>query len=221
MTCAEIRELTPELALGALSGQERDDALRHIDACDGCRAELEAFARVGDELLRVAPPAEPPSGFEERVLAQMRPAPAKSPRTWMLAAAAIVALIVGAASVFVAGAHDRDQAREYRVALGTLHGTSLHTAALRDASGRVLGEAVAYDGHPSWVFVAVERGGATGNMTIRLVGASSRAVDGLHLVNGRGALGSVVPGDINDVHTIEVVDSAAHVMMRATFERHT
>ena len=85
----------------------------------------------------------------------------------------------------------------------------------------MLGEAVAYEGRPSWIFVAVERGGATGDTTIRLVGASSRTVPGLHLVRGRGALGSVVPGDIKGVRAVEIVDHGGRVMMRATFERRT
>jgi len=218
LTCAEAAELVPELALGVLSGQERDDALRHIEACAECRLELEAFSRIGDDLLRVAPAAEPPSGFEDRVLERIvRPRPATRSRRWMVAAAAVAALVVGVASTYAIGAHDRHLAHEYGEVLGTLHGTSLRSAVLRDVRGTVDGQAVAYEGHPSWVFVAVEHGTADGDTTIRLVGSSVRSVRGLRLARGHGALGTVVAGDVTDVRSIEVVDASGRMLLRAVF----
>ncbi len=220
LTCAEVRELAPELALGVLFGQERDDALRHVDRCEACRAELEAFARVGDEMLLVAPSAEPPSGFEDRVLARIggsRRRPVR--RIVAFAAAAVVALLVGAGSVYIAGTHDRHLAHEYGEVLGTLHGTSLRSAVLKDARGGASGQAVAYEGRPSWIFVAVEHGTADGEMTIRLVGRSSRKAGTIRLTKGHGALGTVVPVDVKDVRSIEIVDREGNVVLRATFLR--
>jgi anti-sigma factor RsiW len=220
LTCAEVRELAAELALGVLFGQARDDALRHAERCEACRAELEAFSRIGDELMHMAPSAEPPSGFEDRVLAGI----VEGRRTnhfgrWItIAAAAVVALLVGAGSVYVAGSHERHLAHEYDEVLGTLHGTSLRSAVLKDARGTISGQAVAYEGRPSWIFVAVEHGTAGGEMTIRLVGASSRTLHGLRLADGHGALGTVVAGHVRDVRSIEIVDREGNVVLRATFD---
>jgi hypothetical protein len=212
MSCAEVRELAPELALGVVSGSERDDALRHVEGCVSCRLELEAFSRVGDELLRAAPSVEPPSGFEDRVVERMRASRPAPRRWWPVAVAAAAALIVGAASMFAAGAHDRHVAHEYGEVLGTLHGTSLRSGALRDAKNVVVGQVALYEGHPSWVFVAVERGTTDGAATIRLIGKTTTTIDGLRLSKGHGALGSVVSTETGDVDSIEIVDAHRNVL---------
>src|SRR5438067_311006 len=98
MTCAEVRELAPELALGVLSGRERGDALRHVDTCAGCRAELEAFSRSADALLHLAPPSEPPSGFEERVVARIARSVTSPRRRWIAAVAAVAVVAAGLAA---------------------------------------------------------------------------------------------------------------------------
>src|SRR2546430_2327748 len=102
--CAEIRELLPELAAGVAEGEERARALRHLRECADCRRELAALATVADELLTLAPPVEPPRGFEAAVLARIAPArpveveaPGGSKRPWrrlrLVAAAVLVAAI--------------------------------------------------------------------------------------------------------------------------------
>ncbi len=212
MSCTDVRELAAELALGVVSGRERDDALQHIEGCAECRREVESFSHVGDELLRAAPSAEPPSGFEDRVIERLRSSRPSPRRWWPVAIAAAAALIVGAASMFAAGAHDRRVAHEYGEVLGTLHGTSLRGGALRDAKNNVVGQVALYEGHPSWVFVAVERGTTDGKATIRLIGKTTRTIDGLHLANGHGALGSVVAGDARDLDAIEIVDAHRNVL---------
>lgn len=69
--CPEVRELLPELATGALAGDERASALAHVDGCAACRRELAALSRAADALLLLAPPVEPPPGFEGGVLARL------------------------------------------------------------------------------------------------------------------------------------------------------
>ena len=60
-----------ELALGTLSGRERAAMLEHVELCSRCQAELRDLARVADLSLEAAPRAEPPAGFDERVLARL------------------------------------------------------------------------------------------------------------------------------------------------------
>jgi hypothetical protein len=68
MTCAELADVATELALGVLTGRERAAALAHLDTCDGCREEVRQLMATSDQLLALLPPAEPPAGFETRVL---------------------------------------------------------------------------------------------------------------------------------------------------------
>ena len=68
MTCDEIRELAPEIALGIADGEERAEALRHVSTCAECRRAVERLSGVADELLLMAPAEEPPAGFESRVV---------------------------------------------------------------------------------------------------------------------------------------------------------
>lgn len=68
MTCAELADVAAELALGVLTGRERAAALAHLDTCDACREEVRQLMATGEQLVELLPPAEPPAGFETRVL---------------------------------------------------------------------------------------------------------------------------------------------------------
>jgi anti-sigma-K factor RskA len=107
LACDEVRALAAELALGVLPGRERAAALAHIAGCAGCRDEVDSMAGVADALLLMAPEAEPPAGFESRVLARVaaaRPPVAARRRSWaLMAVAAVVALVLGLAAGLVAG----------------------------------------------------------------------------------------------------------------------
>jgi hypothetical protein len=79
MSCEELAEVAAELALGVLTGRERATAIGHLDNCDECREDVRQLMVTGEQLLELLPPAEPPAGFETRVLARLGlPAPAQS-----------------------------------------------------------------------------------------------------------------------------------------------
>ena len=67
--CGECESWGAELALGLLTGPERATGLSHLVDCPSCREQVDELARVADRLLLLAPEAEPPAGFESRVLA--------------------------------------------------------------------------------------------------------------------------------------------------------
>jgi hypothetical protein len=80
MTCAELADVAAELALGVLTGRERAVAVAHLDRCDGCREYVRQLMATGEQLVELLPTAEPPAGFETRVLARLGlPAPAEEP----------------------------------------------------------------------------------------------------------------------------------------------
>jgi hypothetical protein len=80
MTCGELADVAAELALGVLTGRERAMAVAHLDTCDACREDVRQLMATGEQLLELLPPAEPPAGFETRVLERLGlPAPAPAP----------------------------------------------------------------------------------------------------------------------------------------------
>jgi len=73
VSCDEVRELAPELALGLADGADRADALAHLADCLECRRAVDELAHVADSLLCLGPRAEPPTGFETWVTARLTP----------------------------------------------------------------------------------------------------------------------------------------------------
>lgn len=69
--CTRLHELAPELALGVLTGEERAEARKHLATCPDCREHVLELTSVGDGLLALVPGAEPPVGFEDRVLTRL------------------------------------------------------------------------------------------------------------------------------------------------------
>jgi VIT1/CCC1 family predicted Fe2+/Mn2+ transporter len=61
-----------ELALGALTGRERAEALAHLEHCLACQEKVRRLMTQGEKLLELLPAAEPPPGFEHRVLEELR-----------------------------------------------------------------------------------------------------------------------------------------------------
>ena len=73
MSCDEFAGVAAELALGVLTGRERAAALAHLDGCESCREQVRELTMAQDELLALLPSAEPPAGFESRVLERIGP----------------------------------------------------------------------------------------------------------------------------------------------------
>jgi hypothetical protein len=71
MTCAELHDMSAELALGVLLGRQRAAALAHLERCKACREDVRQLMVTGGQLLELLPPAEPPAGFETRVLKRL------------------------------------------------------------------------------------------------------------------------------------------------------
>ncbi len=145
MGCEQVTELASELALGIAAGQDRDVAPRHLSGCPACRKLVAELSCVGDELLLLAPEQQPPLGFESRVLTAIaEPPPPRGrralPRGWLprgrrwvaVVAAAVLAAAIGAGSVLVATADDRQLAQGYRAVLREGQGSTFAAAPLGD-----------------------------------------------------------------------------------------
>ena len=59
-SCAQLRDVAPELALGVLGGAEHAEAIMHVNGCARCQALVNELAEAADALPLLAPEIEPP-----------------------------------------------------------------------------------------------------------------------------------------------------------------
>lgn len=208
--CDGIRLLLPEVALGTATGEERARALSHVEDCAACRHELQSLVEVGDELLALAPTAEPPAGFESRVLERFAEQPVERHRwrRWATVAAALVlAASVGAGAAFLAGRTDRDLAGSYRETLGVAEGRYIAARPLLGTGGEA-GYVFGYDGSPSWIFCVV-RDGPDGTYDIEITTTGGPRVAGeMEVGSGVGAWHQMLETRLHDVQEVVLVNRA-------------
>jgi anti-sigma factor RsiW len=197
VTCAEVRELAAELVLGALDGERRGAVVAHLASCADCRAEVEALTRVTDALWLAVPEAEPPAGFETRVLRRTRWSSVGSSRR-LLAAAAVLLLVVAG------------------VTYGALRRTAPAAAAsgpMLDAARARVGSAVVGRGSrgvPAYVFVTVDAWGESGDYVVEVIRTDGAhvAVAPIRLDGGRGQAGGRLAVPYAEVRAVWVTDAA-------------
>lgn len=123
-----IHELSAGYALDALDPHEREEFERHLAGCERCREEVAAFAGTAASLAVGVPPAVPPAGLGDRIVAAARAerpnvVPLRPRRTMRVAltAAAVAASFLLGALIF------------------SRHGTEqLHSVALEGANGSLV-----------------------------------------------------------------------------------
>jgi hypothetical protein len=232
MGCEEFANVAAELALGVLTGRERAQALAHLDHCDACRAEIRQLTQTSEELLGLLPTAEPPAGFETRVLARIgieAPAPKqrglgrgwKLPR-WsagrpvgitrrMLATAAVVAAL----AVAIVGGWGLRSATA-----PTTASSPLSSAALVSAGHQDTGKIFLYNGSPRWLYMGVNGASADGTVICQVVGKDGQVttVGSFQLTNGYGSWGSPVPASAGPLSGARLVTPGGGVLATATFE---
>lgn len=99
MTCLEIRERLPELALHALNGSDEDAVRRHLEWCAGCRKEEAALRAAAASLAFVPDPIQPPEDLEERVVDRVREAAGRPRRRTRTVVASLVAAAIAVAAL--------------------------------------------------------------------------------------------------------------------------
>ena len=72
MDCAVFQDVAAEFALGILTGPDRAAALKHMERCASCQAEVGSLAAAADRLLDLVPARGAPDGFESRIAAAFR-----------------------------------------------------------------------------------------------------------------------------------------------------
>ena len=96
MTCLEVRELLPELAVSVLPARDREEVERHLRWCAGCRKETGELGDAAATIAFALPPADLPEALRERVVRDVKHAagaPRKLRRARAAAASALAAAI--------------------------------------------------------------------------------------------------------------------------------
>ncbi|MGH2928292.1 MAG: hypothetical protein ACRDL8_08820, partial [Solirubrobacteraceae bacterium] len=158
--CSVILSDLPELALGVSEGRRRSVVLAHLERCATCSAELAGYAAAVDGLAQLAPPVEPPAGFEARVLERAR---LECPRTnrrrtrrrLALAVAAFVLLGGGLAAGLVAAGP---------TPIGETH----PLVATLTGKGIWRGDVLVSPGTPAWLLVVIDDGSYSGWITCQV-----------------------------------------------------
>jgi Putative zinc-finger len=220
MSCEELKDLAPEIALGTIDGEERAEALRHLATCGDCRRLVDRLTTVADELLMLAPVQEPPVGFESSVIDALglhRPQRRVARRllAWLgppvAAAAATAVALVGVYH------DDRVTADRYRATLEQADGRYFAAEPLRDGTGAKAGVAFAYQGNPSWMLVTVDPGHRDQVASAELVTRDRRTVRLPRFELGPdGSWGGALPVDLYDVVAIRLLGDRPGQVLEAS-----
>lgn len=211
MTCQEVAEAAPELALGVLPGAERGRALAHVESCGPCARTLARLADVGDGLLDLVPGVDPPLGFESRVVSRLEATAARPRRRWVPAVAAAIALAAGGGGWALSGA-TRSPAPSVAAALagGTLR-----------SGTQAVGQVFVYRGHPAWAYMAVDTGTTTGWVQCLLTRAdgTSVPVGRFWIHDGYGYWGAPLRADPGAFTGARLVTAGGSVLATARLTR--
>jgi hypothetical protein len=222
MSCEELRDLAPEIALGTVDGEERAEALRHLATCTECRRVVDQLSEVADELLMLAPVQEPPAGFETRVIAALgfqRPAPRRFARRLLLRLGPPLAAAAVSVVALVAVYHDdRVTAERYRDTLAQADGRYFAAGPLRDATGAKAGVVFGYQGEPSWVLVTVDPGQRDRVSGAELVTRDKRTIPlaRFELDPQTGSWGGAIQANLYDVASIRLLGERPGEVLEAS-----
>jgi len=200
--------------LGTMTGAERARSVEHLAGCASCRKLLDDLSDIADDLLLLAPPREPPIGFETRVVERIhasRPPPPRLFGTARRAAALIAVLRVTSA--------DRELASSYRRTLAIANGDYFVAKPLSARSGKRVGHVFAYQGSPSWIFVVVSDPSFSGRFKVQLETNGGRpvALGTMRIEDGKGSWGSAVPVALHDIKEVRLSRTGADETLEAVF----
>jgi hypothetical protein len=206
--CPEVRELAPEIALGIVSGSQRAEALQHASECGPCRVLVGDLAEAADALPLLAAEAEPPPGFEQRVLSAIK-APRWRNRRRVVAAVAVAAaaaMIVSIVGVRIV--ESRDDTTTPAAAASTVRSVEMH-----GANGLHVGNVFVTNGKPATVVVNVNYAVASGTYGIEYRGGTtSKRLGDIHVRDGQGSWGSVASLPIDGRGSVVLVDDVGNVV---------
>jgi hypothetical protein len=170
LTCAEVRELAPELALGILGGAERAEVVLHVNGCARCQAYVAELTEAADAIPLLVPELEPPAGFELRTLRRLDAGQRRSRRRWVAGIAAVAAAVaILSVTVVRVVESDGDTATAGRPTVTTITRSQDAPVAVAMEGGAAAAPAGwAYVANHHGVAVAVDYGVPPGNYVVRV-----------------------------------------------------
>ena len=148
-------------------------------------------------------------------VANVHPLRAHRARSAVFAVAASAVLIGG---TFV-GTESFTSSPATTAAIAVPHGDALRTGTFETPSGEVLGQVVAYNGHPSWIYMNVGDSQSTGKITckLQLNNGSIVATGNIELNGGVGELSKSIHVDVQRLRGAQLFSSNGAVLASATF----
>ena len=202
-----LRTKLHEYALGTLDGRDRGELADHVSRCTECAHELAALNMAVDALLALPGSAEPPVGFESKVMEKIRLAGSRAPSHLrpMASVAAALVIVVGVVVWALVGGEATPPRSTPAMAERALI-----------ANGHRVGAVYVYTGSPTWMFVNVDDANAP--TTIRCVIITStnarRTVGTYKLLEGRGGWGTSVPVAFAKMRGLELTSTSGTVIAR-------
>jgi hypothetical protein len=212
--CLEVDDDLAELALGALTGKRRMLALAHLEHCPRCTALVEDLSSAADQLLQLAPEAEPPAGFEASLFQRLgilqRPAPHRSRWSrWrvsaLVAAAAVVVVLAFGVGTLVG-----------RGSGGTSSEPPIQLASLV-SHGHDMGRVYVYAGNPTWLFMVIYDSNWQGTLRceVTLDDGAPMVLGRFWLSDGKGAWSESVNVPAGRLREARVIDATGRVLASA------
>lgn len=212
--CEAYREQLVEVALGILDGRERAEVLRHAQSCTACGPELAALSVVGDNLVQLAPEAEPPLGFENRLAERLTRV--REPKPTRLRARATRAILAAAAMIAIG----------FGIGAATMHAQSpaksapaVALAASLTSHGTSVGEVMISPGKPAWVSMSIKGQWIDGWVTCALTLSNGKTVvvGRFDVGRGYGSWGASVSLGGSAVTSASVRATSGALLARAHF----
>jgi anti-sigma factor RsiW len=189
LSCAEVRELAPELALGILGGAERAEVVLHVNGCARCQAHVAELTEVADAIPQLAPEAEPPVGFEARVLRRLGEGERRTRRRWIAVAAAVAAAAIIVSITAVRVIDPGDDSANVAVAPETTQPTRRPVAVPMQGGAVPVAAGWAFVSDRHGVAVTVDYGIPSGTYAVAVTPArgTASAIGTMAVVDGRGS----------------------------------
>jgi hypothetical protein len=180
--------------------------------------ELRA-ARPGDAI----PDEQFVSDLYQSLAEQADSLPAANVHPFRMRRARAALVAIAASFALVGGTYGAtesfSQAPATTAAIGVPHGDALRTGTFETPNGEVLGQIVAYNGHPSWVYMNVGVSQSTGAVMcmLQLKNGSIVAAGSIEIHGGTGKLSKSIPVDIHRLRGAQLFSSTGAVLASATF----
>jgi len=223
--CAAVDEDLAELALGTLSGRQRMLALAHLEGCQRCSTLVEELSGVADQLLQLAPAAEPPVGFEARVFERLGLMRQRGPhtsrrsqvratwRTSSLLAAAAVAVVLAFGLGALVG-HSQGTGADHYNQAAPIELSSLVS------HGHDMGSVYVYAGNPTWLFMVIDGSHWQGTLRCEVTvdDGPPQVLGQFWLSDGKGAWAESISQPAGRLRQARVLSASGQVLATADLD---